>query len=88
MSPLFVLLLILYLGVVALVSSILAIRSRDLVKAVAFSAMQSVAYAILYAILLAPDILLVYVAVGVGIYPVLILYAISKTRRYEEVDEG
>ena len=88
MIPAYTLLVLLYLSVVALVSSILAIRSRDLVKAVAFSAMQSVAYAIVYALLLAPDILLVYVAVGVGIYPVLTLYAISKTRRFEEVGEG
>jgi len=87
-NPAFTLCVVLYLCVTALIASILAIRSRDLVKAVAFSAMQSVAYAIIYALLLAPDILLVYVAVGVGIYPVLMLYAISKTRRFEEVSEG
>ncbi len=78
--------ILLYLSVAALAASVLAIKARDLVKAVAFSAMQSVAYAIIYALLLAPDILIVYVAVGVGIYPVLMLYAISKTRRYEGGD--
>lgn len=87
MSPEFVLALTLYLSAAALVSAILAVRERDLVKAVAFSAMQSVAYAIIYALLLAPDILFVYVAVGVGIYPVIMLYAISKTRRFEEGGE-
>ncbi len=88
MNPAFALGIVLYLCITALVASILAIRARDLVKAVAFSAMQSVAYAIIYALLLAPDILFVYVAVGVGIYPVLMLYAISKTKRFEEVGEG
>jgi len=87
-NPAYTLSLVLYLCITALIASILAIRSRDLVKAVAFSAMQSVAYAIIYALLLAPDILFVYVAVGVGIYPVLMLYAISKTKRFEEVEEG
>ncbi len=84
MSPEFVLAILTYLCAAALASAILAIKSRDLVKAVAYSAMQSVAFAIIYALLLAPDILLVYVAVGVGIYPVIILYAISKTKRFEE----
>lgn len=77
------LLLTAYLFTMAMVFTVLAIREKDLVKAVVYSAVQSIAYAIAFGVLLAPDILLVYVAVGLGIYPVIILYAISRTRRFE-----
>jgi len=83
-SPEIALLIMLYLGLVSLAATVKAIMDRDLVKAIAYSAIQSIAYAIIYALLLAPDILIVYLAVGAGIYPVLMLYAVSKTRRYEE----
>ncbi len=78
------LLLTAYLFTIALVFTILAIKEKDLIKAVIYSAVQSVAYAIAFGVLLAPDILLVYLAVGLGIYPVIILYAISRTRRFEK----
>lgn len=78
------LLLTAYLLTTAMVFTILAIREKDLVKAIVYSAAQSTAFAIAFGVLLAPDILLVYVAVGLGIYPVIILYAISRTRRFEK----
>jgi len=62
----------------------LAIKNRDLVKATIFSAGQSTAFALIFFLLMAPDIVLAYVAVAVGIYTVLLLYVISKTERYEE----
>lgn len=71
----------------ALVATYLVIKSRDLIKAVVFSAIQSIAYSLAYYLLAAPDIVLAYLAVGVGIYSVLLLYAISKTERYEEVEK-
>jgi len=61
-----------------------AIKSKDLVKAAIFSAGQSAAFALTFFLLMAPDIVLAYVAVAVGIYTVLLLYVISKTERYEE----
>jgi len=71
----------------ALIATYLVIKSRDLIKAVVFSAIQSIAYSLAYYLLAAPDIVLAYLAVGVGIYSVLLLYAISKTERYEEVEK-
>mgnify|MGYP000212137820 FL=1 len=71
----------------ALIATYLVIKSRDLIKAVVFSAMQSIAYSLAYYLLAAPDIVLAYLAVGVGIYSILLLYAISKTERYEEVEK-
>jgi len=62
----------------------MAITEKDLLKAVAYSAGQSVAYSILYYILMAPDIVLAYIAVSVGIYSALLIFVISKTKRYEE----
>ncbi|HDI02017.1 MAG TPA: DUF4040 domain-containing protein [Ignisphaera sp.] len=75
--------LLAYLFTIAIVFTYKAIAARDLVKAIIFSAGQSIAFAIAYAILMAPDILYAYLAVGLGIYPILILYAISKTKRFE-----
>lgn len=81
---LYQILLVAYLFTVALLFTIKAVEAKDLLKAVIFSAVQSIAFAIAFAVLLAPDILLAYLAVGLGIYPILIIYAISKTERFEE----
>jgi len=67
----------------AFVASVKAVIERDLIKAVIFSALQSVAYALIFGILMAPDILYAYVAVSLCLYPVLLIYAIWKTYRFE-----
>ncbi len=68
----------------ALVLAYSAIVQRDLVKAAVLSAGQSIAYAFAYYLLAAPEILFAYIPIAVGIYTVLLLYAISKTERFEE----
>ncbi|RKZ01360.1 MAG: sodium:proton antiporter [Candidatus Hydrothermota bacterium] len=68
---------------IGLVFSYLAITERDLLKAVGFSAIQAVAYAIAFYLLMAPDIVLAYVAISVGIYSALLIFLIRKTGRYE-----
>jgi uncharacterized MnhB-related membrane protein len=83
MSP-FLELLLAFSLTLALILAYLAIVQRDLVKAAVLSAGQSLAYAFAYFILAAPDILFAYIPVAVGIYTVLLLYAISKTERFEE----
>ncbi len=70
-------------AVIGLIATLLAMREKDLVKAAVYSAAQAAAYSLAFYILLAPDIALAYIAVGVGIYTGLILYAIGKTERYE-----
>ncbi|NPA47168.1 MAG: DUF4040 domain-containing protein [Thermococci archaeon] len=69
---------------VGLASSYMAITERDLLKAVGYSAAQAVAYTIALYILMAPDIVLAYVAIAVGVYSALLVFLISKTKRYEE----
>jgi len=77
------LIILAYLFTAAAVFTYKAITEKDLVKAIIYSASQSVIYAIAYATLLAPDILLAYVAVGIGIYSIIMLYVVSKTERFE-----
>ena len=82
MIHLIILLITIILG---LIFSYLAILERDLLKAIGFSAVQAIAYAIAFHILMAPDIVLAYVAIAVGIYTALLVFVVSKTTRYEVV---
>jgi uncharacterized MnhB-related membrane protein len=81
-------LVFLIMGISALSSvlfTFLTVKTKDLMYAVVFSSVQSVAYALIYFLLLAPDIVLVYVAVSVGIYPLIVILLIKKVGRYEVV---
>ncbi|MEM0005653.1 MAG: hydrogenase subunit MbhD domain-containing protein, partial [Ignisphaera sp.] len=64
-------------------ATILAIISRDLLRAVIFSALQSTMYTLMFFLLMAPDIVLVYVAVSIGFMSLLIILLIKKVGRYE-----
>ena len=70
-------------ALISVVATVLAVQARDLLKAVIFSALQSVAYTLMYFMLMAPDIVLVYAAVAVGIYPLILILLIKKIGRYE-----
>jgi len=73
----------------AFILTLLTLKTRDLLKATIFSAGQAVAYTLLLVLLAAPDLVLAYVAVGVGMYTALFLFIISRTERFEkEVVEG
>lgn len=63
----------------------LAIHERDLLKAIAYSAGQAAMYVIAFYLLLVPDIVLAYAAIGVGVYSAVMIIAVKKTERYEEV---
>lgn len=74
------------IGVVATVSIVfvaLAVHTRDLLKATIYSAVQSTLYALLLYLLMAPDIVLVYVAVSVGLLPLITIAILKKVGRYE-----
>ncbi len=71
-------------GAISLIATYLAVFEKDLVKAVIYSAIQSTAYTILFYLLMAPDIALVYIPVAVGLTPAVILFLIKKTERFEE----
>jgi len=63
----------------------LLVHERDLLKMVVLSAAQSTLYALALYILMVPDVLLAYIAVAVGIYTALLMYAVKRTERYEEL---
>lgn len=71
-------------SLLSVIATYMAIKERDLVKAVIYSALQSGFYAILYYFLMAPDIVLVYLPVAVGLIPGVLLILISKTERWEK----
>jgi energy-converting hydrogenase B subunit D len=71
------------ISLLSVVAVYMAVKTRDLVKAVIYSAFQSGLYSILYFLLLAPDIGLVYIPVAVGLIPGVLLVLISKTERWE-----
>lgn len=71
-------------SLISVVATYLAIVEKDLVKAVIYSAIQSTMYALLYYLLMAPDIALVYLPVAVGLIPGVLLVLIGKTERWEK----
>lgn len=68
----------------SVIAAYMAVKERDLVRAVVYSALQSGFYAILYYLMAAPDISLVYIPVAVGLIPAVLLVLISKTERWEK----
>ncbi len=70
----------------AIVFTYKTLVEKDLVRAVVYSAGQAIAYGLAFIVLMAPDLALAYVAVGVGIYSALFLLVISRTERYEKVE--
>jgi uncharacterized MnhB-related membrane protein len=71
-------------SLIGFIFTCLAVIEKDLPKAVVFSAVQSAAYAVLFYFLRAPDIVLVYVPVSVGLYPAALFFLIGKSERVEE----
>jgi uncharacterized MnhB-related membrane protein len=71
-------------SLISVVATYLAIVEKDLVKAVIYSAIQSAMYVLLYYLLMAPDIALVYLPVAVGLIPGVLLVLIGKTERWEK----
>ncbi len=62
----------------------LLVFEKDLLKMIVLSAAQSALYSIVLYILMVPDVALAYVAVAVGIYTALLMFAVRKTERFEE----
>ena len=63
---------------------------KDLIKAIIYSAGQAIAYTLALVLLAAPDLVLAYVAVGVGMYTALFLFIVSRTEKeeYETPEEA
>ncbi|ADI31282.1 Na(+)/H(+) antiporter subunit B [Staphylothermus hellenicus] len=74
----------------ALILTYMTLKAKNLVKATIYSAGQAVAYTLALTLLAAPDLVLAYVAVGVGMYTALFLFIISRTEdtEYESLSEA
>lgn len=66
------------------ITTALAIFTKDLLLAIVFAAAEGVAVAVVFYLLLAPDIALVQVAAGVGISTAFFIVGLKKVGRYEE----
>jgi uncharacterized MnhB-related membrane protein len=73
-----------YLLLIFLVVCAVAVaRTRDLLAAVIIFAAYSLVMAVLWQLLASPDIAITEAAIGAGVTTLLLLAAISKTRRQE-----
>lgn len=72
------------LGTIGLIFTYLAVTEKNFVKAIIYSAFQSMAFAVMLYLLRAPDIVLVYVPVSVGLYPAALFFLVSKTETEED----
>lgn len=74
----------------ALILTYKTLVEKNLVKAIIYSAGQAIAYSLALVLLAAPDLVLAYVAVGVGMYTALFLFIVSRTemKEYTSLDEA
>ncbi|ABN70165.1 conserved hypothetical protein [Staphylothermus marinus F1] len=79
----FTLAFLMLVSIASVIAAYLAIKERDMVRAIVYSAIQSAMYALIFYILMAPDIVLVYVPVSVGLTPAILLFVTKKTERYD-----
>jgi uncharacterized MnhB-related membrane protein len=79
----FIELLLAVMSTIALIFTFLGIIQKDLIKAILFSSVESLAYLVMFYLLMGPDLAYAYVAIGVGIYPAVVFFLIKKTERYE-----
>jgi len=84
MMGLFILFISCIVSILALIATYLAIIERDLLRAILYSAIQSTLFAFLYYVLMAPDIVLVYIPIAIGLYPLLMVIIVKKTERFEK----
>jgi len=72
------------LMIIIIISAILALIQKDLLKAAILTGFAAGAIAILFQVLLAPDVALTQAIVGVVIIPVFIALAVKKTQRSDD----
>ena len=71
----------LILCIIMVLSAILALIQKDLLKAAILTGFSGGAMAVLFMVLLAPDVALTQAIVGAAIIPVFLALAVKKTQR-------
>ncbi len=83
MIEIFTLAFLMLVSIASVIAAFKAIIEKDMVRAIVYSAIQSAMYALVFYVLMAPDIVLVYIPVSVGITPAILLFVTKKTERYD-----
>lgn len=76
--------ILIILSIPVIAFSLLAVHSKDLLFSVIFLAVVSMALAVVFLLLKAPDIAITEAAVNAGLTTLIYVIAIRKTRRIEE----
>ncbi|WP_440059081.1 Na(+)/H(+) antiporter subunit B [Thermogladius sp. 4427co] len=84
MTPIIMLLLAAFSSTMALIAALKIVFEKDVLKAIVISGVESLFYSILLAVFLAPDLLIAYIAVGLGLNSAILIYALRGGERYEE----
>ncbi|MCS7110943.1 MAG: DUF4040 domain-containing protein [Ignisphaera sp.] len=74
---------IIYSSLLSVFMTYLVVRERDLLIATILTLTQGVFYSLLYLLLMAPDLVLTYIPVSVGVTPLLLFLLVKKTERFE-----
>uniref|UniRef100_A0A7J3QF05 DUF4040 domain-containing protein n=1 Tax=Ignisphaera aggregans TaxID=334771 RepID=A0A7J3QF05_9CREN len=75
---------IVYTSILSVFISYLVVKERDLLTATLLTLAQGVSYTLIYYLLMAPDLVITYIPVSVGVVPLLLFLLIKKTERFEK----
>lgn len=79
------LIILIIIIIVTLLAAILALVRTDLLEVAILSGITGLGIALMFQLLLAPDVALTQAIVGAGIIPVFLTLAIKKTTRVDDV---
>ena len=80
-------LIVIVLGLIMIVSALVAIFNRTLITAIVSSGAISLFASVLYLMLAAPDVAMTEAAIGSALTTIVFLYALSRIRDGEESEE-
>jgi uncharacterized MnhB-related membrane protein len=71
-----------------IILAVMAVRSKDLIKAAVLLAGLSLVASFVFVLLRAPDVAMAEASIGSALTAIILVYAIRKTERYEEGHGG
>jgi len=71
-----------------IILAVMAVRSKDLIKAAVLLAGLSLVASFVFVLLRAPDVAMAEASIGSALTAIILVYAIRKTERYEEGHRG
>jgi uncharacterized MnhB-related membrane protein len=74
--------------IMMIILAVMAVRSKDLIKAAVLLAGLSLVASFVFVLLRAPDVAMAEASIGSALTAIILVYAIRKTERYEEGSKG